>query len=105
MTNEAVANIREKMERPDLRANDFKINEEGRFVLPLEYPFHFGKKEVSELTLRKPKTKHIKKLSAQPTFGELIRVVEVLSDETPSLIDEVDPSDMTKAVEFVGKFF
>ena len=103
--NDTVKNIREKMSRPDLRANDFKTNEAGRFIFPLEYPFHFGEREVVELILRKPKTKHIKKLSAQPTLGELIRVVEILSDEPTPLIDEVDPSDMTTAVEFVGKFF
>ena len=103
--SDAVANFKEKMDRPDLRASDFETNENGRFIFPLKFPFLFGTREVNELILRKPKTKHIKKLSSEPTFGELIRVVEVLSDEAGSLVDEIDPSDMVTAVEFVGKFF
>ncbi len=97
--------IQEKMQRPDLRASDFKKDEKGRFIFPLQYPFHFGSEEITELRLRKPKTKHIKKLSSTPKMGELIRVVEVISDQPTPLIDEVDPADTLTAVEFLGKFF
>ena len=60
-TNEVISEIRERMERPDLRAADFKKDEKGRFIFPLEFPFLFGTREVTELRLRKPKTKQIKK--------------------------------------------
>lgn len=87
----------------DPRASDYKYVD-GRYIIPLKYPFYLGDQEIKELKMRKPLTKHIRKLPPEPTNNDMLTIVEVLSDESKGVIDRLDCQDSIAAMEFVGKF-
>ncbi len=73
--------------------------------LKLATPVQHGSETIEVLKLRKPLTKDLRPLSAQPTFGDLLSVGARLCDQPDSVIDKLDVGDGIKLVELVGGFF
>lgn len=94
----------EVTQKQDPRASKYPF-EKGRYIIKLKYPFEYGSETFTELKLRPPKAKHMRKLKAEPDMQDMIRMVEVLSDEARSVIDELDPVDTSECVDFLGNFF
>ena len=83
-------------------AYDFK---EGRYHIPLKYPFEFGERQVKVIKIRRPTTKVMRNLSANMKMGEFIKMIETLGDEPKSLVDRIDPYDTGEICDFLGVFF
>lgn len=72
----------------------------------LKKPLVQGNDVVNELTFREPKLKHLKKLDgATGDFSRTAKMIEVLCDLRPGLVDEIDPIDLPGIGEIIGVFF
>lgn len=91
-------------EEADPRVSEYEFRDE-KYIIKLKHPFKFGQREVTELPMRKPVGKDLRKLSGSPNNNEMMTMVEHLSNETKSVIDRLDCQDTLEAIEFVGKFF
>ena len=91
----------------DKRVEDFQFekDEDGRFIVPLDFPFSHGKTEYKEIRLRKPKTKDMRKFPAEPAMNDYLLMIGKLAALPHSVIDEIDPKDTGKITEFVAAFF
>jgi len=67
-------------------------------------PIEWGEETISEVTLTRPKAKHIEHLSANPTMKELLGIAQRISGHPPALIKELDAEDAMALVEVVGDF-
>ncbi len=62
--------------------------------------------EVKELTLRRPKLKHLKGINLDQMNGEaIIDLVAKLADIPPSSAEEIDGEDLAAISEVIGGFF
>lgn len=68
----------------------------------LDYPIQWGEETVSEITIEPLKAKHMKNLSANPKFSELLDIACKASDQSKAVFDELDSSDAMKVVEAVS---
>lgn len=73
-------------------------------VLKLSEPVQFGSELISELTVRKPKAKDIRRLPQTPTTGDLLDLAGRLCGQTPAMIDELGITDTLELLEIVGNF-
>lgn len=74
-------------------------------TVTLEYPFTFDGAEVTELHLRRPKMRDMKR--AQKHKDELEKTVAMIADlaeVSPKLIDELDTADFTELSKLVAGF-
>lgn len=72
---------------------------------PLEYPFTYKGEEVTELTIRRPKLRDLKK--ADKIKDELTKSISMLADLAeiePTALDEMDPHDFNNASKIVAVF-
>jgi hypothetical protein len=71
----------------------------------LQYPFTFGEtEEVTEIILKRPKGKHLRKLPMEPQTGDLMDLAAKLCDRPPSFMDELDALDVIAVAEVVQGF-
>lgn len=74
-------------------------------TLTLEYPFDFKGEDFSELTIRRPKMRDLKK--AEGIKDELKKSVSMLAnlaEIAPEAIDEMDPVDFNAASVIIARF-
>ncbi len=76
----------------------------GKFILKLIKPIEFGSEEITELELIEPKAKHIRKLPANPTTDDVLKIIGQLSNQSDSVIDEISLKDVARLSEFVEVF-
>lgn len=70
----------------------------------LQEPFNFGSEEITEIVLKRPKGKHLKKLPMEPTMGDFLDLAARLCDRSPAFIDEMDVIDVQEVAEIVQGF-
>lgn len=78
-----------------------------KFSYPFEWATAEGKAEVSQVTLKRPKGKHIKKLNKDINMETLLNLAAKIAVEdhvTPAFFDEMDAVDCLKVSEVVGDF-
>lgn len=73
-------------------------------TLKLKSPVQWGSEVIFELTVQKPKAKHVRHLPAEPKTGDLLDLAANLCGQTPRMIDELSIEDMTSLMEVVGGF-
>lgn len=81
------------------------MNENGKITLKLLRPIQHGSETISELVLREPKAGDFKTLPANPTTGDILRVLSRISNQPPSVIDELSMVDLTEVTKVFGDFF
>ena len=67
-------------------------------------PIEFGERTIKELTLERPKGKHLRNLPQNPSMGHLLDLASKISGEAPPVIDELDGADAMAIVEIIGDF-
>jgi len=77
---------------------------DGKYVFPLTKPVKYGKDTFEELLLDEPKGKHLRKMPAEPTTGDMLNMAGSLAGEANSLIDELPMKDCTNLAQFIESF-
>lgn len=71
----------------------------------LNKPFMFGSEEISELSIREPKAKDLKKFPAQPkSAGDIFDFAVSLTDQNPISLAEMSLEDSMRLVEVLYDF-
>lgn len=74
-------------------------------TVQLEYPFDFKGERVTELTLRRPKMRDLKKSQAfKDDLDKSLRMIADLAEVDPKLVEELDPQDFGRLADIVGEF-
>ena len=92
------------MQEKEFSLKNYKKDDDGKWIIPLEKPIKWGEDTIKELRLEEPKAKHIRDLSTNPKMGEMLDIVAKLAGEADSLIDELSMADATTCTEFFGAF-
>ena len=74
-------------------------------TIELQYPFEYKGERFTELTVRRPKMRDLKK--AQGIKDELEKSMRMMADLTevdPKVIDELDPVDFATLSDKVGEY-
>jgi hypothetical protein len=74
-------------------------------IVELDYPVEFQEKTYTQITLNRPKGKHLKKMPPDPGFKDFMLLAARVSDVPSIIFEELDGSDTTKIVEVMGDFF
>lgn len=76
-------------------------------VVTLDHPFVWADEQVTTITLKRPKAKHMRGLNIkrlESETDEMFKLVQKLIGEPPAFIDELDFSDIQKIMEVVEDF-
>lgn len=73
-------------------------------TIKLKHPIEWGSETVSELTLRRPKAKDLRKFPAEPTQGDILDLAGALAGREKSFMDELDISDLSAVNKAVAGF-
>lgn len=73
-------------------------------MIKLTYPIKWGEETISEIGLKRPKGKHIKKLIGQTEEEKVLILASKLSGHPMSVFDEMDMVDIQKVSEAVADF-
>ena len=74
-------------------------------VIKLDFPIEWGEEgAVTEIELKRPKGKHIKGLTKDIGFDDILKIASKVSGYAPSFFDEMDASDCIKVSEVIGDF-
>lgn len=76
----------------------------GETTIPLVEPVVFGSETVTEITLQRPKGKHLRKLPMDPGVGDFLDLAGNLCGRPRSFMDELDAEDVMKVAEAVADF-
>ncbi len=76
----------------------------GSVTLKLKEPIPFGSETISELVIRKPKAKDMRRMPAKPCMGDILDLLGALAGQPKVVIDELGMEDMTAASEVVEGF-
>ena len=81
-----------------------KARKPKSITVKLSEPIDWGEDTITEITLTRPKAKHIEHLSGNPTMKELLGIAQKISGHPPALIKDLDAEDAMSLVEVVGDF-
>lgn len=73
-------------------------------TIKLEFPIDFDGESISEVKLKRPKGKHLKKLPAEPGVKDLLAIASRVSGLPAIIFDEMDGSDVSLVCEAIGDF-
>ncbi len=74
-------------------------------IVTLEYPIEYGSELLSELSFRRLKTKDLKGIKFNSIgFDDFQKLIERLSGNPPSVVEELDAVDLMKCIEVVSSF-
>lgn len=73
-------------------------------TIKLTYPVEFDNQTIEEITLQRPKGKHLKKMPATPGMNDLLALASRVSGLAPVIFDELDGVDVTAVCEAIGDF-
>lgn len=63
-------------------------------VITLQYPVEYGSQTISEVTIERPKAKHMRGIKdIQSIDGSLAMIAKVIN-QPPSFVDELDAADI-----------
>ena len=79
------------------------MRKDGKVEYTLLFPIEWGDDEISKLTLKRPKAKHIKHLSDRSDLGAILRIVSKVSGLSQAIIDELDSKDATALADLMGE--
>lgn len=70
----------------------------------LEHPFEYDGNRIESLTLNRPKGKHLKNFSSNPTTADMIVLAAKISGQPTTVFDEMDAVDVIGIAEVIGGF-
>lgn len=70
----------------------------------LNTPIKFGENTITELQLRRPKGKDLRRLGQDIRIGDLLDIASKLAGQAPAVIDELDGEDTMRLAEVIGDF-
>lgn len=74
-------------------------------TMTLEHPFEYGGETYSELTIRRPKMRDLKKFEGiKDKFIRAITMLADLAEIAPDAVDEMDPIDFNAASAKIAAF-
>lgn len=73
-------------------------------VVKLNEPVQHGSETITEMTVVKPRGKHLRRLPANPTTGDNLDLLARLTGHPPSVIDELGADDIEKLIEAADSF-
>jgi len=78
----------------------------GSVTIKLDYPIQWGEVDppVTEITLTRPKGKHLKGIGKDVDMSALFAIASKISGHVPRFFDEMDCSDCMKVTEVIGDF-
>lgn len=78
-------------------------------VISLNWPFEFEGREITEVTIYRPKLSHIRAINevedGESEFDRGTRMLTILSDLPQGALDDLDVEDFTALSEAIGAFF
>lgn len=79
------------------------LRKKGSFTYKLNYPIEWGDQTIEEITLKRPKAKHIAHLSEKSGLGDILRVISKVSGHSQAVINELDGQDATALADLMGE--
>lgn len=74
-------------------------------TIQLAYPFEYGGEQITELTIRRPKMRDMKKgQKYKDDMEKSMRMIADLAEVEPGLIEELDTEDFGTVSKRVGEF-
>lgn len=74
-------------------------------IVKLQYPINVAGEEITELRIRRPKMRDLKRASKlKDEVEKSMQMLVDLAEITPEAADEIDPVDFAKAAEIMGNF-
>lgn len=73
-------------------------------TIKLKYPIDFDSQTYTEITLKRPKGKHLKDVSAAPKMADLQRIAVRLTGYSNRLFEEMDAVDYMAVITAIGDF-
>lgn len=80
------------------------MSQSGSVTIKLQTPVEIGNDLIEEITLRRPKGKDMKTLTASAGTGDLMKLAARLSGQLPVVFDEMDGFDVAEVLGQVGNF-
>lgn len=80
------------------------IPKRGSATLKLEYPMEWGDELIEEITITRPKAKHLSLFSDEDRLGSLILIAQQNSEYTPAFFEELDISDGARVADMIAGF-
>lgn len=83
-------------------------NDDGSVTLQLEYAVTYGSEDISEITLSRPKAKHLEKIDGAPQnmgFKDILKLIGELSAQPPNVVRQLDAVDIQALSEIIAYFF
>lgn len=78
--------------------------QKGPITIKLSEPIEWGSEAITEITLQRPRAKHIKNISTKDVkIADMLAIASKLSGVSASALDELSMDDMHKVVEAVGE--
>lgn len=71
-------------------------------VISLKHPINFGKETITEVVIQPLKGRHLRGLSANPSFDDIMKVAAKASGLSDKIFDEMRSEDLKEVVETVG---
>ena len=95
---------RKKRGKKEFDIKDYKKNESGKYILPLNDPIVFGKETIKEFTMETPKAKHLRDMPGDPSMGDIYNIIADLAGQPDSIIDELSMRDSEMAIDYFNSF-
>ena len=74
-------------------------------VVKLQYPVKHGSQTVTEIVFQnRPKSRHIKHLKGESTFGDLLHAAGLATGTPKEVLDELDIADSQELVGIMSDF-
>jgi len=73
-------------------------------TVKLAYPIEWDGKIIEEITLQRPRGKHLKKMPSDPGIKDLMALASRVSGQPAIIFDELDGIDVTAICEAIGDF-
>lgn len=80
-----------------------KKAESEDIIVALSHPVEFGQDTITHVVLKPITGRHIRGLSTEPTYDQILRVAAKASGLSDKVFDLMRASDLRKVVEAVGE--
>ena len=86
------------------QAKKKKSKKPKEITITLSEPIEWGEDQITEIVMQRPKGKHLKSLSAEPSLQDLVKIAQKISGQPPRVFDDMDADDVLACAEAVGDF-
>lgn len=73
-------------------------------TIKLRKPIKSGSETITELVLREPRAKDLRKFPMTPNMGDMLDLAGKLAGQPPHVMDDLHVQDLTEVAEAIGNF-